>query len=181
MAKNKTDKRVTELHDTVRRLRQDNWRLEGELSATRAVLYQIRDKVGHLEQQLEAARQENRVLKQRHEQLSAAVSPAAKAAVPAFIKANVPEGRRRRPGRKAGHEAAHWPLPEKIDAHIDVPVPRDGQGMACCPECRTQLSEVQKHERIVEDIIPAEVVVTCYHTTSGYCPRCRKAVESRAP
>jgi transposase len=33
----------------------------------------------------------------------------------------------------------------------------------------------------VEDIIPAKVVVTCYHTTSGSCPLCRRRVESRAP
>jgi hypothetical protein len=40
---------------------------------------------------------------------------------------------------------------------------------------------VRQHERIVEDIIPARTVVTCYHTTSGYCPSCRKRIESRAP
>jgi transposase len=32
----------------------------------------------------------------------------------------------------------------------------------------------------VEDIIPAKVVITCYHTISGYCPHCRKTIESRA-
>ncbi len=37
------------------------------------------------------------------------------------------------------------------------------------------------HQRIVEDFTPAKMVVTCYHTTSGYCPSCRKVIESRAP
>ena len=29
--------------------------------------------------------------------------------------------------------------------------------------------------------MPAKVVATCYATTSGYCPQCRKRVESRDP
>jgi transposase len=28
--------------------------------------------------------------------------------------------------------------------------------------------------------VPSKVITTCYHTTSGYCPCCRKHVESRA-
>jgi len=30
-------------------------------------------------------------------------------------------------------------------------------------------------------LVPSKVITTCYHTTSGYCPGCRKVVESRAP
>jgi transposase len=33
----------------------------------------------------------------------------------------------------------------------------------------------------VEDIEPAKAAVRCYHTVSGYCPGCRKRIESRAP
>lgn len=62
----------------------------------------------------------------------------------------------------------------------DVPLPVDGRGKLCCPRCRTQLSEVKHHRRIVEDIIPSEVVTTCYRTHSGYCPSCRQRTESRA-
>jgi transposase len=69
--------------------------------------------------------------------------------------------------------------PKKIDVHQEIPLPVDGQGQLCCPHCRTQLSEVQHHRRIVEDIVPSKVVTTCYHTHSGYCPSCRKVVESR--
>jgi transposase len=42
-----------------------------------------------------------------------------------------------------------------------------------------QLRDVANHDRVVEDIIPARRVVTCYHTQSGYCPGCRKRIESR--
>jgi hypothetical protein len=31
----------------------------------------------------------------------------------------------------------------------------------------------------VEDLVPAKVVVTCYHTASGWCPCCKRRVESR--
>jgi len=51
---------------------------------------------------------------------------------------------------------------------------------ACCPQCRSQLSDVRHHERYVEELVPAEVVTVCYHTTSGFCPSCRQRVESRA-
>jgi transposase len=64
--------------------------------------------------------------------------------------------------------------------HQQVPVPQDGAGKPSCPHCRTQLSQVKHHERVVEDIVPAKVITTCYHTSSGYCPSCRKHVESRA-
>jgi len=33
----------------------------------------------------------------------------------------------------------------------------------------------------VEDLAPARVEVTCYHTRSGYCPECGRRVESRHP
>jgi transposase len=43
-----------------------------------------------------------------------------------------------------------------------------------------RLFDLEDREHVVEDIIPAKVVVTCYHTRSGWCPCCRKQVESRA-
>lgn len=73
------------------------------------------------------------------------------------------------------------PMPETIDAHQDVPLPQDSAGRASCPKCNSCMLDLQTHERIVEDIIPAKVVATCYHTTSGWCPCCRKRIESRAP
>jgi hypothetical protein len=84
------------------------------------------------------------------------------------------------PGRKEGHPAALRPLPEQIDAHQQVPLPQDSDGRPSCPHCNSCLLDLEKHERIIEDIIPAKVVVTCYHTTSGFCPCCRKRIESRA-
>jgi hypothetical protein len=40
---------------------------------------------------------------------------------------------------------------------------------------------LRRHRRLTEDLVPAKVVVSCYHTVSGYCAACRRRVETRAP
>jgi hypothetical protein len=148
--------------------------LRREHSARYTELLALRKRVGDLEA-------ENTTLKRRIQELTgrsgqevAVVEP------PSFVKPNVPEKVRRKPGRRQGHPAALRPLPRKINVRQDVALPVDGRGQVCCPDCRTQLSELKRHRRVVEDIIPSSVVTTCYQTHSGYCPRCRKRVESRA-
>jgi transposase len=106
---------------------------------------------------------------------------AASAALPAFVKLNVARRRRRRPGRKNGHEAALRPMPAKIDHHQDVPLLTDRSRRAVCPHCQCVLSRLRRHRRLVEDLVPSAVQTTCYHTRSGYCPNCRRRIESRAP
>ncbi len=71
-------------------------------------------------------------------------------------------------------------MPQTIDVHRDVPLPTDDAGRRACPHCNCSLSKLREHERIVEDVVPARVRVTAYHTTSGWCAQCRKVVESRA-
>jgi transposase len=124
---------------------------------------------------------ENVKLKRRIVELTGRSSDEVKQAEPpAFVKANVPEKVRRKPGRRKGHAAALRPLPGKINVRQNVTLPVDAQRKTCCPHCRTQLTELKQHRRIVEDIIPSSVVTTCYQTHSGYCPSCRKRIESRA-
>lgn len=148
-----------------------------------------RVQVFHLSQQLSDARKENRRLLAENQRLNRhveelkaqrAVEPAEEdASSPPLVKPSV-RRRRKKPGRKDGHPAALRPMPSKIDVHQEVPPARDPQGRPSCPHCSACLLEVEKQRRIVEDIIPAQVQVTCYHTTSGWCPSCRKRVESRA-
>lgn len=103
-------------------------------------------------------------------------------ALPPFVKPSLPRRRRRRkPGRKAGHEPALRPMPRKIDQHQKVPLTTDGQSKPICPRCRCRLEKLRRHKRIVEDLIRSTVKATCYHTQSGRCPHCRVRVESRAP
>lgn len=133
-----------------------------------------------LRQENTALKSENAKLKKRLEEVTGKSVAKPEQEVPAFVKANVADRPRRGPGRKKGHAAALRPRPRKIDVKQDVPLPVDRRGKLCCPHCRTQLSDVKHHRRLVEDIIPSEVVTTCYRTHSGYCPRCRKRTESRA-
>jgi transposase len=133
-----------------------------------------------LRQENTALKSENAKLQKRIADLTGKSSAPPARDVPAFVKANVPDRPGRRPGRKPGHPAALRPPPRNIDVKQDVPLPVDGRGKRCCPHCRTQLSKLKHHRRMVEDIIPSDVVTTCYRTHSGYCPRCRKRVESRA-
>ena len=103
------------------------------------------------------------------------------AALPVFVKPNVgPRRRRRRPGRRDGHEAALRPLPRKIDHHQHVPLATDARHHPVCPHCKCRLTRLRRHRRIVEDLIPSAIETTCYHTRSGYCPHCRRRIESRS-
>ena len=88
--------------------------------------------------------------------------------LPAFVKLNVPYRRRRKRGRGEGHPAALRPMPAKIDHHQQVPLPTDGSRRPVCPHCKCRLTQRRRHRRIVEDLIPSAVEVTCYHTHSGY-------------
>src|SRR5438477_4049168 len=129
-------------------------------------------------------RKENALLKRRVEELTriaARKSKDAPAKPPPFVKPAVPDGKRKKPGRRRGHRPDLRPRPRKADIHKHVSLSVDRDGKLCCPECATALNEVKHHRRWVEDIIPAKVVTTCYHTHSGYCPCCRKRIESRAP
>jgi hypothetical protein len=95
-----------------------------------------------------------------------------------------PFGRHRRkknpkaPGRKAGHPAAHRPVPNKVDEHIHVP-------LVACPRCGGSVEDVRPlAPQYVDDITPPPDPrhrVLCYHNQSGYCPRCNRRVESRHP
>lgn len=108
-------------------------------------------------------------------------SPVAATALPAFVKLNLARHRRKKPGQKPGHEAALRPMPARIDHHQQVPLATDARKLAVCPDCQCPLTHRRRHRRIVEDLVPSAVQTTCYHTHSGYCPRCRKRVESKAP
>jgi transposase len=163
-------------------LRAQNQHLERELQTFQPAWYRASRRIGVLEERVKKLTEENKLLKQRVKELTLAARSGneAQSAAP-VIKPSVKSSRRKRPGRKPGHKAALRPMPATIDAHQDVPLPDDAAGRPSCPHCNTCLLEVENHERIVEDIIPAKVVVTCYHTASGWCPCCRKQVESRAP
>jgi len=164
-------------------LRSQNQHLQRELDTYRPAWYRASLQVDKLSQQVQKLKAENKILKQKVKDLTLAGASAQQAGdgsslVPA-AKPSVKK-RRRRPGRKAGHAAALRPVPDHVDVDQQVPLPKDPAGRDSCPCCNACLLELQDHQRVVEDIIPQKVVVKCYHTRSGWCPSCRKRVESRA-
>ena len=179
------EKRHDQMREEVDFLRSRCRDLEQEVLVSGPELYRAYQKIDRLEQQRDKLAAENKLLKQKVKDLTLAAESLAQAGVkePAVgpVKPPVIHHRRRRPGRKEGHAAALRPMPDHIDVHQEVPLARDSAGHDSCPCCSCALSELKDHERVVEDIIPQKVVVKCYHTRSGYCPNCRKRVESRAP
>lgn len=177
-------KRWNERLQEVQLLRGENQHLRAELNVCRPELYRADVRIDRLEQRNRKLTKENKVLKQKLADLTAQLrqqnSKAQKPASPPFVNANVPKRTPRKPGRKKGHPAALRPMPATIDVHQEVPLPVDGSGKPSCPHCRSQLLEVNDYLRYVEELIPFRLLTTCYHTRGGYCPSCRKHVESRA-
>jgi transposase len=168
--------------EEVYRLRTENQHLLREVDTYRPAWYRASERVGELERRVTELTAENERLKQQVKELTLAARQAPGVAEdgPA-VKPAAARKKRKRPGRKEGHPAALRPLPDHIDSHLTVPLPLDSAGHECCTCCNTGLLDMRDHERLVEDIIPAKVVATSYHTRSGFCPKCKKRVESRAP
>ena len=153
--------RLLKRYDEVKGLKQLHQQrayiLEADLRTLNPQLYQQDRKIQRLEERIEKLEAENHALQEQLGSVKGKLDIQSRP-LPAFVKANVPQKAKKRPGRKAGHEPAHRPLPETIDRHIEVPAPRDGSGAASCPHCNTQLADVKQHDRIVEDIEPSRPV-----------------------
>lgn len=162
-------------------LRDENRFLRGERDQYLKSWYDAQQRLNTLEERSQKLQEENRRLRQQVKELTAAAEQAQSADKPPEFKAAAPKRRRHRPGRKDGHAPALRPAPANIDVHQDAPLPVDAAGRESCPHCHAVLCDLKDHQRLVEDIIPAKVQVTCYHTRSGFCPSCRRRVESRAP
>jgi transposase len=157
---------------------------EQELAACRPQLYRANQRISRLKQQRDKLAAENKALKARLAELSAELQQEKSKAkqTPSWIKASIPAKKaRKRPGRRKGHVAALRLMPQTVDVHQEVPLPVDELGKPSCPICHSQLLEVRQYLRHVEELIPFKLLTTCYHTAGGYCPSCRKVVESRAP
>ena len=169
---------------------RENQRLREQLQQVREQLRQRQDcsrQLQQLERRCDQLRHVNHRLRQRVAELTERLNtqphsppPPPSPPPPAWVKPNTRRRHRKRPGRKPGHAPAVRAKPAAADVHRDLPLPVDARGKVSCPHCNTQLSNVRGHERWVQDIIPSRTITTCYHTTSGYCPCCRKTIESRA-
>lgn len=88
------------------------------------------------------------------------------------------KGKKKKPGRKAGHEGSRRKEPPQIDRKEEHHLER-------CPDCDSPLQENKKGKkrtRIIEDIpkdIKPEVVEHSIH--QYYCPCCKKPKEPKVP
>jgi transposase len=95
--------------------------------------------------------------------------------VPGYQKPTC-SGRKKTPGRKAGHQGERRAAPERIDARREHRLP-------CCPHCRGKLQRCQEtRTRYTEDIPSGITPVVTEHTIHrDWCPRCKKLVEPVVP
>jgi hypothetical protein len=165
-----------------RSLEQDLKELRGTIGELEDLVAGLQYEIRSRDYQIKRLEEENDRLRQRLEEQ--APPPPPPAGPPPFVKAPALPGRRKKPGREAGHEAALRPPPDHIDRMVEVPLCRGRRtGRPLCPHCRTPLrpGTLKRHRHLVEDLIPARVETIAYHTRSGFCPRCKSRVESRHP
>ena len=157
----------------------ENQRLRQENELLRQQLGQREDRsrqLAALQQKHQRTLDENASLRRQIAQLRQQLKTRPKATPPPFIKPAAAQKKHpKKPGQKAGHAAALRPAPSQIDVHQQVPLPLDSSGAVSCPHCKTRLSDVKQHERVVEELIPVKLQSVCFHCTSGYCrrPTCR--------
>jgi transposase len=92
---------------------------------------------------------------------------------PVYTKETTPR-RRKKPGRKKGHEGSRRPRPPVIHQHVVLRLER-------CPTCATKVTACNdSRTRIVEDI-PENItpVVTQYTIHRDWCPCCKQRVEPK--
>jgi transposase len=117
---------------------------------------------------------ENARLKERLASLETTVSAVVARSVDA--KADSTRRRYKKSGRRVGHQGASRSTPDHIDDTIEL-------DQSTCPRCGGVLSEdhTDSYDRVVEDIVPARVVVTKYVVRRRYCCGCRKQVSPSIP
>lgn len=82
--------------------------------------------------------------------------------------------RKRKPGRRRGHDAdlRATPKPEHIDRVVNV---------ACrlCPDCHVALVDPGQVVQYQTDLPPIVPIVTQFNIETGFCPCCRRRVQGR--
>ena len=107
---------------------------------------------------------------EKYDLLCSDVSPTTPSGMtPVYLKP-VALKRKKKPGRKKGHQGVARKTPQKVDNYEEHTLDQ-------CGQCHTPLNKpVKDYKRYVEDIPPVIPKVT-EHTVYGYwCPKCRKIV-----
>ena len=137
------------------RLRAENQQLRREKAA-------LEKRVAHLEADLAALK----------ELLETAQRRGKRQATP-FSKGE-PQAAPKKPGRKAGHPAAHRAIPDQVDRTEEAPLP------PACPACGGQVVEDDVQAQYQIDIPrPIPVSVTQFNIHVGHCATCGQRLQGR--
>jgi transposase len=134
----------------------------------------LEDQVEYYKRRCAELEAENVKLRERLASLETTVN----AVVARGIGAKAETGRNRwkKAGRRRGHEGVSRARPAKIDSRVEL-------DQSTCPRCGGQLSEkpTDSYTRVVEDVVPAKVVVTEYVVKRRYCRCCDRQVSPPIP
>jgi transposase len=139
-------------------------------------LEQYRKRCSELEGQVAKLESENRELRERLASLETTVHAVVARGIDAKADTATTKRRFKRSGRRYGHRGVARARPARIDATIEL-------DQSTCPRCGGSLSEkpTDSYTRVVEDIVPAKVVVTEYIVKRRYCRCCGEQVSPQIP
>jgi transposase len=124
--------------------------------------------------------EENRQLREELSSLKATVSAVVARSIGVRADSSPIQKKKRnknaKSGRKDGHEGKSRKKPLRIDARVEL-------DQSSCPKCGGYLSHnpTDAYTRVVEDIVPARVVVTEYLVKRRYCKICKSQVSPSIP
>ena len=110
---------------------------------------------------------------EKYDQICGDICPATPSGMtPPYLKPPHKQ-RKKKPGRKEGHEGIARKKPDKVHNYKEHTLDR-------CPDCQTPVKDpIRSYQRYTEDIPPVEPEVT-EHTVYGYwCSKCKKIVYSK--
>ena len=151
-------------------LERENKSLKEENAELKGIISKKDERIAQLEA-------EKKLLKEELASLKVTVHAVVARSINARPYTTKRRNKHKKAGRKKGHEGKSRKKPEHIDARVEL-------DQAVCSECGSnELSEkpTDSYTRIVEDIVPARVVVTEYAIVRRYCRNCRKQVSPIIP
>jgi ribosomal protein S27AE len=137
----------------------------------------LREENKQLRQRLSKVEEENKQLREELASLKTTFSAVVARGIGAKADSSSSNHNKRRPpGRKNGHEGRSRRKLLYIDATVEL-------DQSTCPKCGGHLSKdpTDEYTRVVEDIVPARVVVTEYVIKRRYCRRCGRQVSPNIP
>ena len=159
------------LQAEVERLRTELTRRERDTKNQQRENGRQQRQIDGLQGQIERQKRE---IEQLRGQLAAARRAGFRQAAP-FAK-DRPQGRGRRPGRRAGTQygrKACRPRPARVDQTLEAPVP------TACPDCGGSVEVTHVASQYQEEIPEVRPVVRRFDIEVGRCSQCRRRVQGR--